>query len=47
LAICAARDDAALTLSRDPSLQSERGEALRNLLYLFEKDEAIRLIRAG
>ena len=43
----AARDDAALTLSRDPSLQSERGEALRHLLYLFEKDEAIRLIRAG
>ncbi len=43
----AARDDAALILSRDPSLQTERGEALRHLLYLFEKDEAIRLIRAG
>ena len=43
----AARDDAALILSRDPSLQGERGEALRHLLYLFEKDEAIRLIRAG
>ena len=43
----AARDDAALMLSRDPSLQSGRGEALRHLLYLFEKDEAIRLIRAG
>jgi len=28
-------------------LQGERGEALRHLLYLFEKDEAIRLIRAG
>ncbi len=42
-----ARDDAALVLSRDPSLSSERGEALRHLLYLFEKDEAIRLIRAG
>ena len=42
-----ARDDAALVLSRDPKLESERGEALRNLLYLFEKDEAIRLIRAG
>ena len=43
----AARDDAALILSRDPALQSERGEALRHLLYLFEKDEAIKLIRAG
>jgi ATP-dependent DNA helicase RecG len=43
----AARDDAALILNRDPTLTSPRGEALRNLLYLFEKDDAIRLIRAG
>ena len=43
----AARDDAALMLTRDPELTSERGEALRLLLYLFERDEAIRLIRAG
>jgi ATP-dependent DNA helicase RecG len=43
----AARDDATLMLSRDPQLKSERGEALRHLLYLFEKDEAVRLIRAG
>ena len=42
-----ARDDAALVLSRDPSLTSPRGEALRNLLYLFERDEAIGLIRSG
>jgi ATP-dependent DNA helicase RecG len=42
-----ARDDAALTLARDPDLTSERGEALRTLLYLFERDEAIRLLRAG
>ncbi|HUI96769.1 MAG TPA: ATP-dependent DNA helicase RecG [Xanthobacteraceae bacterium] len=42
-----ARDDAALTLTRDPQLESERGEALRVLLYLFERDEAIRLLRAG
>jgi ATP-dependent DNA helicase RecG len=45
--IGAARDDAKLLLARDPALQSERGEALRNLLYLFERDEAVRLIRAG
>jgi ATP-dependent DNA helicase RecG len=43
----AARDDAALILNRDPELTSERGAALRVLLYLFERDEAIRLIRAG
>jgi ATP-dependent DNA helicase RecG len=43
----AARDDAALILSRDAMLQTPRGKALRHLLYLFEKDEAIRLIQAG
>ena len=42
-----ARDDAGLILSRDPDLQSARGQALRHLLYLFGKDEAIKLIRAG
>ncbi len=45
--IGAARDDATLVLSRDPKLASARGQALRHLLYLFERDEAIRLIRAG
>ena len=43
----AARDDAALILSRDATLVTPRGEALRHLLYLFGKDEAIKLIRAG
>jgi ATP-dependent DNA helicase RecG len=43
----AARDDAALVLTRDPGLATPRGEALRHLLYLFGKDEAIKLIRAG
>jgi ATP-dependent DNA helicase RecG len=43
----AARDDAALVLNRDPTLATPRGEALRHLLYLFGKDEAIKLIRAG
>jgi ATP-dependent DNA helicase RecG len=45
--LTAARDDAALMLSRDPKLQSPRGEALRDLLYLFARDEAIRLLGAG
>ena len=43
----AARDDAALVLNRDPTLATKRGGALRHLLYLFGKDEAIKLIRAG
>jgi ATP-dependent DNA helicase RecG len=42
-----ARDDARLLLDRDPELQSERGEAIRLLLYLFGRDEAVRLLRAG
>jgi ATP-dependent DNA helicase RecG len=42
-----ARDDAALFLSRDPDFTSPRGEALRHLLYLFEREEALRLIAAG
>jgi ATP-dependent DNA helicase RecG len=45
--VAAARDDAALVLSRDPGLATPRGQALRHLLYLFERDEAVRLIRAG
>ena len=42
-----ARDDATLILNRDPDLTSTRGQALRQLLYLFERDEAIKLLRAG
>jgi ATP-dependent DNA helicase RecG len=42
-----AHDDAALILSRDPELKSERGQALRILLYLFNRDAAVPLLRAG
>jgi len=45
--LSAAREDAALVLNRDPRLTSSRGAALRNLLYLFARDEAISLIGAG
>ena len=45
--LAAARDDAALVLTRDPKLTSPRGQALRDLLYLFARDEAIRLLGAG
>jgi ATP-dependent DNA helicase RecG len=42
-----AHDDARLILARDPDLQSPRGQALRVLLYLFGRDEAVRYLRAG
>ncbi|WP_424362319.1 ATP-dependent DNA helicase RecG [Methylocystis parvus] len=45
--LATARDDAEIILRRDPELASERGRALRALLYLFEREEAIRLLRAG
>jgi ATP-dependent DNA helicase RecG len=45
--LAAARDDASLILSRDPDLQSPRGAALRVLLYLFERDQAVRYLRSG
>ncbi len=45
--LAVARDDAHLVLTRDPELQSGRGEALRTLLYLFGRDEAVRYLRAG
>lgn len=42
-----ARKDATYLLDRDPDLTSERGEAVRALLYLHRRDEAIRFLRAG
>jgi ATP-dependent DNA helicase RecG len=42
-----ARDEAKLALSRDPDFSSARAEALRLLLYIFGRDEAVRLMRAG
>jgi ATP-dependent DNA helicase RecG len=45
--LAAARDDARLIVERDPHLTTERGEALRVLLYLFERDAAVRLLTAG
>ena len=45
--LAAARDDARLILATDPELQGPRGAALKVLLYLFERDAAARLFRAG
>jgi len=42
-----ARQDARLIMERDPDLISSRGAALRQLLYLFRRDDAIKLLRAG
>ena len=42
-----ARKDAEKILTDDPFLESERGQALRNLLYLFSRDEAMQLLTAG
>jgi ATP-dependent DNA helicase RecG len=42
-----ARDDVKLILTRDPELESERGKALRVMLYLFERDSAVINLRSG
>lgn len=45
--LAAAHDDAKLILARDPALKSERGQALKVLLYLMERDQAIQYLRSG
>jgi ATP-dependent DNA helicase RecG len=42
-----ARQEARLVIETDPHLAGPRGAALRDLLYLFGRDEAIRLVKAG
>ena len=42
-----AHDDARLLLETDPKLESQRGKAARTLLWLMERDKAIRLLRVG
>jgi ATP-dependent DNA helicase RecG len=39
--------DAAVLLERDPKLVSERGRAIRLLLRLFERGEALRTLSSG
>jgi ATP-dependent DNA helicase RecG len=45
--ITQARDEALRIMKDNPKLKGERGEALRCLLYLYERDEAVPLIGAG
>ncbi|HUQ13296.1 MAG TPA: ATP-dependent DNA helicase RecG [Novosphingobium sp.] len=42
-----AHDDARLLIERDGGLASQRGEAARLLLYLFERDYGVQLLRGG
>ncbi|HZG31478.1 MAG TPA: ATP-dependent DNA helicase RecG [Ensifer sp.] len=42
-----ARKDAAYILGKDPNLEGERGDRIRELLYFHRRDEAIRFLRAG
>ncbi len=42
-----AHDDARLLMERDGGLASPRGEAARILLYLFERDWGVQLLRGG
>lgn len=45
--LAVARDDSRLILDRDPELKTPRGEALRVLLYLFDRDAAVKTLRSG
>ena len=45
--IGAATQDARLLVDRDGGLEGERGQAARTALYLFERDAAVALLRAG
>jgi ATP-dependent DNA helicase RecG len=45
--ITLARDEALRILKQNPELTGAHGEALRCLLYLFERDEALPLLGAG
>jgi len=42
-----AHDDARLLIERDGGLDSPRGAAARLLLYLFERDYGVQLLRGG
>ncbi|WP_120496518.1 ATP-dependent DNA helicase RecG [Kiloniella sp. EL199] len=45
--LATARNDAKLIMDKDPTLQTPRGQALRTLLYLFERDTAVKYLKSG
>ena len=47
LLAASAQSDAQLLLERDGGLKGERGQAARICLYMFERDQAVDLIRSG
>ena len=42
-----ANEEAQKILNEDPDLKTKRGQALKNMLYLFKKDKEIHLLKAG
>ena len=42
-----AKNEADLIFASDPHLRSDRGQALRILLYLFERDIAVQYLKSG
>ena len=42
-----ANQEAQKILDKDPELKTSRGQALKNMLYLFKKDKEIHLLKAG
>ena len=42
-----AQDDARRIVATDPTLEGRRGQALRLMLYLFERDEGVRWMLSG
>jgi ATP-dependent DNA helicase RecG len=45
--LIAARDQAKLAVERDPELKGPSAQALKTLLYLFRRDEGVKLLRSG
>lgn len=45
--LAAAHDNSRLILEKDAKLTSARGQALRNLLYLMERDQAVQYLQSG
>ena len=41
------RKDSIKIIEEDPDFKSDRGKKLKTLLYLFEKDTAIKTLKAG
>jgi ATP-dependent DNA helicase RecG len=45
--LATARDDAKLIINKDPKLNTDRGASLKRLLFLFERDQAIKYFSGG